>query len=128
MTRSSTLSSSSALSKTSNTSNSDSVERKMTTVGPTMISDSSQPYNSVNDNTVVKSPKKLTWAQIQAQANGISSNSMTTDGKPSATDANNNYNLNSDYFIDGVERESVFVPPKNQTGDGRTALNDKYGY
>ena len=128
MTRSSTLSSSSALSKTSNTSNSDSVERKTTTVGPTMISDSSQPYNSVNDNTVVKSPKKLTWAQIQAQANGISSNSMTTDGKPSATDANNDCNLNSDYFIDGVERESVFVPPKNQTGDGRTALNDKYGY
>jgi hypothetical protein len=26
------------------------------------------------------------------------------------------------------ERYSAWMPPKNQTGDGRTTLNDKYGY
>jgi hypothetical protein len=26
------------------------------------------------------------------------------------------------------EKEEVWVPPPNQTGDGRTSLNDKFGY
>jgi len=26
------------------------------------------------------------------------------------------------------ERYTSWIPPKNQSGDGRTSLNDKYGY
>jgi len=26
------------------------------------------------------------------------------------------------------ERYTAWMPPKNQSGDGRTSLNDKYGY
>ena len=32
------------------------------------------------------------------------------------------------YASHAEEKEEVWVPPSNQTGDGRTSLNDKFGY
>ena len=69
------------------------------------------------------SSKRMTWAQIQAQAYGASA----TDNAGVSSSNSGNGTTSSD-LIDGVVRDSVFIPPKNQTGDGRTSLNDKYGY
>jgi ElaB/YqjD/DUF883 family membrane-anchored ribosome-binding protein/uncharacterized small protein (DUF1192 family) len=86
------------------------------------VNDNEQVENSVS---MPAKRKNIVGPQFDTSINQTNHSSMRTEDQPQASKKTKNV-VHNEFNLEGGEVK--WVPPKNQSGDGKIALNAKYGY